>query len=66
MITKIQRTILANTDSSEIDPDDSDDSNAVSIICPVWPGGCHHPELCPEKCFDDDLVRERCYIDSEE
>ena len=26
------------------------------VICRVWAGGCHHPELCQEECWDEDLV----------
>lgn len=27
----------------------------ISIICPVWPNGCSHPELCEDSCRDVDL-----------
>jgi predicted kinase len=33
----------------------------TGIICKVWPQ-CHHPEICQDKCFDDDIKREHNYI----
>lgn len=38
--------------------------DVIGIICKVWENGCSHPELCKTKCYDDDLVRERIYIDN--
>jgi hypothetical protein len=31
------------------------DEEPVAIICPTWWEGCHHPEICQEKCRDEDL-----------
>lgn len=34
---------------------DGEALESTGIICKVW-NQCHHPELCQESCYDEDLV----------
>jgi hypothetical protein len=38
-------------------------TECTGIICKVWPQ-CPHPEKCQDKCFDDDLYRERGWVEN--
>jgi hypothetical protein len=38
--------------------EEEDEGPEPAPICKVW-GTCHHPELCKDRCWDEDLLKEK-------